>query len=427
MEIFRAAMAIPDGAEWDRFAGLDATVAELEPFLAAVPFNAAGPRRYATPAIPVPATLPIPRGARMSTQEGFGRVLNDLAGGDTPLAARIVTTSPDVTASTNLGGWVNRRGLFDRTERQDVFRDEKVVSAQRWLPSPQGQHIELGIAEHNLFLLLAALGLSGSMFGARLLPVGTLYDPFIKRGLDALNYGCYQDSRFMLVATPSGLTLAPEGGAHQSASEPLIGLAQPGLACFEPAYVDELAVLMRWGFEHMQAEDGGSVYLRLSTRPLDQPIRQIEDRLAADIVAGAYWLVEPQDRAELALVCCGAVTPEALAAHAALREDVGGAGLLVVTSPDRLHADWLASRRAVRSQSHIARLLARLAGDAALVTVIDAHPATLSWLGGVARHRIYPLGVDRFGQSGDIPDLYRTYGLDADSILDAAARACLER
>ncbi len=65
--------------------------------------------------------------------------------------------------------------------------------------------------------------------------------------------------------------------------------------------------------------------------------------------------------------------------------------------------------------------------SAALVSVIDAHPATLSWLGAVAQHRIYPLGVDRFGQSGDIPDLYRAYGLDSDSILDAAARACLER
>jgi pyruvate dehydrogenase E1 component len=427
MELFRAAMAIPDGAEWDRFAGLNVAPAELEAFLAAVPFNAAGPRRYATPLIPVPASLPVPRGARMSTQEGFGRILNDLAGGDSELAARIVTTSPDVTASTNLGGWVNRRGLFDRTERQDVFRDEKVVSAQRWLPSPQGQHIELGIAEHNLFLLLAALGLSGSMFGARLLPVGTLYDPFIKRGLDALNYGCYQDSRFMLVATPSGLTLAPEGGAHQSASEPLIGLAQAGLACFEPAFVDELAVLMRWGFAHMQAEEGSSIYLRLSTRPLDQRVRQIDESLAADIVAGAYWLVEPHDRAELAIVCCGAVTPEALQAHEALGDDLPGAGLLMVTSPDRLHAEWLASRRGVGRDSHIAHLLKPLAPDAALVTVIDAHPATLSWFGGVAQHRIYPLGVDRFGQSGDLPDLYRTYGLDADAILDAAARACLER
>ena len=184
---------------------------------------------------------------------------------------------------------------------------------------------------------------------------------------------------------------------------------------------------MRWGFEHMQAEEGSSIYLRLSTRPLDQRVRQIDESLAAEIVAGAYWLVEPRDGAELAIVCCGAVTPEALQAHEALVDDLPGAGLLVVTSPDRLHADWLTSRRGVGRDSHIARLLTPLAADAALVTVIDAHPATLSWLGGVAQHRIYPLGVDRFGQSGDLPDLYRTYGLDADAILDAAARACLQR
>jgi pyruvate dehydrogenase E1 component len=231
----------------------------------------------------------------------------------------------------------------------------------------------------------------------------------------------------MIVATPSGLTLAPEGGAHQSASEPLIGLAQAGLSSFEPAFVDELGVLMRWGFEHMQADAGGSVYLRLSTRPLDQPKRQIDAGLAASIIAGAYWLVEPLPGAELAIVCSGAVTPEALAAHEALREDVPGAGLLAVTSADRLHADWLASRASSGRRSHIAELLAPLAREAGLVTVVDAHPATLSWLGGVAQHRIYPLGVDRFGQSGDIPDLYRAYGLDADAILDAAARACLER
>jgi pyruvate dehydrogenase E1 component len=177
MEKFRAAMQIGDGAEWDRFSGLEPTPTELEAFLGSVPFNTAGTRRLSAAPVAVPATLPVPQGARMSTQEGFGRILNDLAGGESPLADRIVTCSPDVTVSTNLGGWVNRRGLFDRTERQDVFRDEKVVSAQRWLLSPQGQHIELGIAEQNLFLLLAALGLSAPLFGARLLPVGTLYDP----------------------------------------------------------------------------------------------------------------------------------------------------------------------------------------------------------------------------------------------------------
>ncbi|MGE5201129.1 MAG: 1-deoxy-D-xylulose-5-phosphate synthase N-terminal domain-containing protein, partial [Acidobacteriota bacterium] len=216
MAAFQRSMQVPAGAEWDRFAGLALPKSELEAFLAAVPFAADGARQLAAPAVPVPASLPVPSGRRQSTQEGFGRILSDLAAGDSALARHIVTCSPDVTVSTNLGGWVNRRGLFDRHERSDVFRDEKVVSAQRWQMSHAGQHIELGIAENNFFILLAALGLAEPLFGARLLPIGTLYDPFIARGLDALNYACYQDARFMIVATPSGVTLAPEGGAHQS-------------------------------------------------------------------------------------------------------------------------------------------------------------------------------------------------------------------
>ena len=195
--------------------------------------------------------------------------------------------------STNLGPWINRRGIFDRTDRADIFREERVVSAQRWAISPHGQHIELGIAESNLFLQLAALGLAAPLFGTRLLPIGTLYDPFVKRGQDALNYPCYQDARFILVATPSGITLAPEGGAHQSVGEPLIGLAQPGLVSFEPAYADELAILLRWAFEEIQREDGQSVYFRLSTRPIEQPRRTLDPNLAEEIIAGAYWLREP--------------------------------------------------------------------------------------------------------------------------------------
>ena len=201
------------------------------------------------------------------------------------LAERIVTTSPDVTVSTNLGPWVNRRGLFARDELADTFRDERVPSAQKWRFSPEGQHIELGIAEMNLFLLLGAAGLSHSVFGERLLPIGTVYDPFVARGLDALNYACYQDARFIIAGTPSGVTLAPEGGAHQSIGSPLIGMSQDGLAAFEPAYLDELAVIMEWAFDYMQRdgngdpdertwlrdETGGSVYLRLSTRSLEQP------------------------------------------------------------------------------------------------------------------------------------------------------------
>ena len=126
----------------------------------------------------------------------------------------------------------------------DTFKSERIPSTFNWEFSPKGQHLELGIAEMNLFIALSALGLSHAINGERLLPIGTLYDPFIARGLDALNYACYQDARFIVVATPSGITLAPEGGAHQSIAEPLIGLAQDGLAAFEPAFVDELAVIL---------------------------------------------------------------------------------------------------------------------------------------------------------------------------------------
>ena len=432
MAEFKTSMGIPDGAEWEPFAGLDYSPDELREFLDDVPFAGRYPRRRQTPEIAVPETFEIEARGPMSTQEGFGRILNDIARRGDDLAKRIVTVSPDVTVSTNLGPWVNRQGVFHRIEAADTFADEDVVSAQKWVMSPQGQHFELGIAEHNLFLALSALGLAGSMFGARLLPIGTLYDPFIRRGLDAMHYGCYQDSRFMLVATPSGITLAPEGGAHQAHETPLITMAQPGMTAFEPAFVDELAVIMRWGFEHMQADDGGSVCLRLSTRALEQPDRELGVDGTADVIAGAHWLKPPAPGTELVIAFAGAVAPEAISAHAEILEDIPGAGLLAVTSSDRVHADWMTARRARISgegaaTAHIEELLAPLAPDAALVTVIDAHPASLSWMGSVAGHRIYPLGVDRFGQAGDIPDLYREYGIDSDAILDAAARACIRR
>lgn len=230
----------------------------------------------------------------------------------------------------------------------------------------------------------------------------------------------------MVVGTPSGLTLAPEGGAHQSIGTPLIGMGLPNLAAFEPAFVDELTAIMAWSFRFMQAPDGGSVYLRLSTRPLEQPERPLDAELTAQMLAGAYWLVPPAPGAELAIAYMGAVAPEAIEAHRRLREDLPGAGLLAVTSADRLHEDWLAARAGGRV-AHVERLLAPLAADARLVTVLDGHPATLSWLGAVGPHAVEALGVTAFGQSGDIPSLYRQYGIDADAILDAAARACMAR
>jgi pyruvate dehydrogenase E1 component len=432
MDVFRRAQRIEPGREYDRFAGLDVPEEELRQFLDRVPFAAQVRRRHEPSRVPVPETLVVALGARMSTQEGFGRLLNEVARDPGGFADRIVTTSPDVTVSTNLGAWVNRRGLFDRRPRADLFREEEVSSTQKWEMSPAGQHIELGIAENNLFLLLAALGLAGPLFGARLLPIGTLYDPFICRGLDALNYACYQGARFLLVATPSGVSLAPEGGAHQSVITPLIGLGQPGMTSFEPAFVDELAVILAWALKHIQDDDGGSVYLRLSTRPLDQPQRTLDSEFRDAIVRGGYWLSPPGPGASLAVVCSGVVTPDAIEAHAQILEDIPEAGLLVVTSAGRLHSDWLASMRArsgsePKVRSHVDLLLGALASDAALVTVLDGHPATLSWLGAVAGHHVVALGVERFGQSGSIPDLYREYGLDSEAIITAIARACLDR
>ncbi|HKU99431.1 MAG TPA: transketolase [Vineibacter sp.] len=428
-------MGVPAGAEWDRFAGLADDPRDLQAFIDAAPFHAQGTRRLTAPTVPVPAAFPVPKDRRTSTQAGFGRILDEIAASGGPLAERIVTTSPDVTVSTNLGGWVNRKGLFAHTKAEDVFRELKVVSAQRWSLDPSGQHIELGIAENNLFIQLGALGLAHELFGARLLPIGTLYDPFIARGLDALNYACYQDARFIVVATPSGVTLAPEGGAHQSVSAPLIGMGQPGLLSYEPAYVDELSAILRFGLEYLQQPGGSSLYLRLSTRPVDQPARELTPDLAQAVVDGGYWLRAPAPGAEIAIVAMGAVTPEALAAWDSVNRDFAGAGLLVITSADRLHRDWIKSRRTRRAAtsrtaadglSPVERLLAPLGRNARLITVLDGHPLTLSWLGGVGPHRTVPLGIEGFGQSGDIPDLYRALRLDSAAIIDAVAQAVTE-
>ena len=428
MEKWRSAQAIREGHEWDKFEGLAQPRAELEAYLAEVPFNRDSHRRLSAPVIEVPEQLAFPAQPQMSTQQGFGLLLNEIARGKTELAARIVTASPDVTVSTNLGAWVNRRGLFARAEKADLFRSEKIPSTFNWDFSPKGQHIELGIAEMNLFILMSALGLSHQINGERLLPIATLYDPFIERGLDALNYACYQDARFMVVATPSGITLSPEGGAHQSIATPLIGLAQDGLASFEPAFVDELAIIMGWGFSHLQREagEGGSVYLRLSTRTIEQPQRIMTKELRRDIVDGGYWLRQPGANCDLVIATTGVVAPEAIEAAGLCGESHRDIGLLAITSADRLHAGWTAARKLRRDRrglthlSHIERLLAPLPRDCGIVTVIDGHPATLGWLGSVRGHRVEALGVEQFGQTGTIGDLYRHHGIDANAIIDAA-------
>ncbi len=427
-------MGIAKGEEWDPLAGVSDPAA-LQGFLSQVPFFAKGPRRFQDKTLDVPA-IDLSSDREISTQMAFGKILDDLSKGDSELASRIVTTSPDVTGTTNLGPWVSRRKLFARTAQSDAFIEHRIPSTAKWEFTPDGQHIELGIAEMNLMLLLGAAGLSHSLFGKRLIPIGTLYDPFVARGLDALNYACYQDARFMLVGTPSGVTLAPEGGAHQSVGSPLIGMSQDGLAAFEPAFADELAVIMQWAFDYLQRdgegdpdertwlrdETGGSVYLRLTTNPIEQPGKRNDDAFRQGAIDGAYWLRKPGPNCEVVIAYQGAVAPEAIKAAGRIAEGRRDIGVLAVTSADRLNAGWTAAQRA-RSRGvqnatcHAEALMQNLPSHCKLVTVIDGHPATLSWLGSVCGHRTIPLGIEHFGQTGTIGDLYAHHGIDAGTII----------
>jgi len=438
MADFQIAMGVAEGAEWEPMETVK-DPSDLRAWLDTVPFFATAPRRYQAPKI-APGEPVLLDDSVLSTQAGFGKILDQIAKSGSPLAERIVTTSPDVTVSTNLGPWVNRTGLFARDVQADTFRDEKIPSTQKWRFSPEGQHIELGIAEMNLFLMLAAAGLSHSLFGERLLPIGTVYDPFIARGLDALNYACYMDARFMIVGTPAGVTLAPEGGAHQSIGTPLIGISQDGIAAFEPAYLDELSIIMDWSFDYMQRsgendpdertwlrdETGGSVYLRLTTKALEQPAYRVSDAFRQGVIDGAYWLRRPGPNCEVVIAYQGVVAPEAIAAAGRIGNDRRDIGVLAVTSADRLNAGWHAAVRMRRrghrtATSHVEQLMAELPSHCLLITVIDGHPATLSWLGGVGGHRTVPLGVEHFGQTGSVADLYRHFGIDADAIVAAAS------
>ena len=437
IDAFQNALGIRKAHEWEPFEAIKEIREEVKNFVAARSNVLKSEKRLHAETVVVPSKLEYRTEKKLSTQQGFGLILQDLARSEHRLADHIVTCSPDVTVSTNLGAWVNRRGLFAHDAVADLFKKEKIPSTFAWDFLPQGQHFELGIAENNLCLMLAALGLSHSMNGERLIPIGTLYDPFVARCLDSLNHACYQDARFILVGTPSGVTLAPEGGVHQSIGTPLIGMAQDGLASFEPAFVDELEVILRWSFAYLQKspqkskkpswvreESGGSVYLRLTTRPVEQITRTLTPDIEADMIDGACWLRKPGPNPDCVIIAMGAVMPEAIDAVGQLADKRRDVGLLAVTSADRLNAGWTAATRA-RAQGYAApasaieRHLARLSPHTRLITVLDGHPATLSWIGGVRGHHVVSLGVEHFGQSGTIRDLYRHFEIDSRAILEA--------
>jgi pyruvate dehydrogenase E1 component len=380
--------------------------------------------------VPVPATLSERDPGATSTQAAFGRVLLDLSRVE-GVSERLVTVAPDVSSSTNLGGFINKTGVWGPDE-EPVY-DAMEDSPLKWRVGPGGQHIEMGIAEMNLVLLLGQLGLSWDFQRERLFPIGTLYDPFVMRALEGIVYSTYSGSRFVLAGTPSGISLAREGGAHQSLSTPGIGIETPGLTYAEPCFARELEWLLLDALNRMQAPGGEALYLRLSTTPIDQApfaraaARVGEERLRADVVAGGFRLREPgmsEDRVLLA--ACGAIVPQALAAAELLADEEGvEATVLCLSSPDRLYHDWQARRAAplhggTAAPSHLEGLVAPDERGLPVVTVIDGASHALSFVGSALGVRSVPLGVDRFGQTGSQPELYAEYAIDAASIVTAA-------
>jgi len=411
----REAFGIAPGEEW---AGLPPTSEEATYVRRLPPLWSAPPR---APAPVIPRTLDETYDGGMSTQEAFGRVLGALS--RRPEADAIVTVSADVAVTTHLAGWINRKGIYALQARPDPFAD--APQAMAWRESPSGQHIELGIAEHNLFLVLAALGLSTELSGTTLLPIGTLYDPFVSRGLDALYHALYAGGRFVVAATPSGITLSPEGGAHQSIITPGIGIALPGIAYFEPAFAREVEWILLDGLAAIAAREGESLYLRLSTRAIDQRLAPSPSEAYRDaVLRGGYRLRDARRDAgyvperAVHIFAAGVMVGEALEAARALAERGAFANVFVVTSPDRLHRGLRAPRPWLET------LVGADEEDVPIVSVQDGHSHALAFIGGALGVPQQALGVDDFGQSGARADLYRHYGIDSAAIV-AAARTLL--
>ncbi|GAB3848624.1 1-deoxy-D-xylulose-5-phosphate synthase N-terminal domain-containing protein [Micromonospora andamanensis] len=441
VDALRAAQGLTRDTEWDR----------LDP--ASPAGIRAGQRREALSRAPreralgvtVPQATNVRANKPISTQEVFGRVLVDLAR-DPQVGRYLVTTAPDVATSTNLAGFINKTGVFAPTAQRSWSEDRML----RWTESPEGQHIELGISEMNLFLLLGQLGLSWDLSGQPLLPVGTVYDPFVLRGLDAFLYGTYSGARFVVAGTPSGITLAPEGGAHQSTITASVGLELPGVTFVEPAYAASLDWLLCDAFGHIAgaarptptavpAEDG-AYYFRLSTRPVNQaPFEAARARLGdavlrRQVLAGAYRLVDAHqayphlaDAPTVQLAASGAVLPEVLSAAAELADEGVAAHVVDVTSLDRLYRAWQRTlRQGVRTAtvpSVPGALRSAFADRVPVVTVHDAASHAMAWLGSAVAAPAVPLGVDEFGQSGTVHDLYDLHDLLPGSIVNAALAA----
>jgi len=417
LEEMRATLGLASGEEWAAFAPGSAE-AEL---ISRAPAPFAPPALRGDTALEVPDALDESYPPQSSTQEAFGRILGRLS--RLPVGDRVVTFSADVSVTTHLGGWINRKGVyFPRAKPGFIAEGPQAV---QWKESPAGQHIELGIAEHNLFLALGAFGLTHELSGTTLLPIGTLYDPFVTRGLDALYHALYAGGRFIVAATPSGVSLSPEGGAHQSVITPGIGIALPAITYYEPAFAHEVEWILLEGLRGLvRRGDAESLYLRLSTKPIEQALAPSPSPAYRDaVLRGGYRLIDARERPgydregdAVHIFAAGVIVPEAVAASRALAIDGVHANVFVVTSPDLLH-------RGLRTTSpYVLDLVSADEEGVPVVSVLDGHSHALAFLGGALGVPQIPLGVDHFGQSGSRGDLYRHYGVDAAAIARAANR-----
>jgi pyruvate dehydrogenase E1 component len=382
------------------------------------------PARPRAPQFDVPTDLGRTPTGVGTTQAALGRALLDINRAAPEIGERIVTVSPDVSSSTNLAGWVNKVGVWSTQDRPDWFSDD-AETVLHWRETPAGRHIELGIAEVNLVGLIGELGATWSRWGQPLLPIGVLYDPFVERALEPWSFGIYAGGQSILVGTPSGVTLAAEGGAHQSITTPSLGLEQPGCTTWEPAFIQDTEWCLLAALSELGREGGRSAYLRLSTRPVDQALTGLpsdpaaRERRRRSVVAGAYALRRSREP-DVTLVGMGAILPEVLDAADRLDKHGFSADVVCVTSPGLLFDAVQARRGLATASSWVLDVVLPAERARPMVTVLDGHPHTLAFLAGVNRVPAAHLGVTRFGQSGDLPEVYRYHGLDASSIVGAA-------
>lgn len=438
MDAVRAGMGLEEDQVWDGFSPDTEAGRLIEARKKALKVDPAPLADFPAEA---PSHIEVRHPARTSTQEAFGRTIIRM--GELPgLGERIVTLSPDVATSTHLAGWINKAGVFSLEEKRDYETAKQRML--HWKPSPQGQHIELGISEMNLFMALGQFGLAEELTGQPLIPIGTVYDPFVCRGLDALIYSLYIKSRMIFAGTPAGVSLSPEGGAHQSSVTPSLGIELPNLDFYEPAFGREVDwVLLEALRQCVDREHGRSSYLRLSTKPIDQglmdePLTRIgEDQLQQQVIAGGYRLIEgaiaapDADVATTVQIAAGGImVPEAVAAARRLHAEGVAANVINVTSARKLFASVRATRQAQLDNAyapldygHVATLFPRRERRAPIVTVQDGSSHSLAFLGGIWGAPVVPLGVDDFGQSGARQELYRVMGIDADQIFNAALLA----